>query len=123
MWRAKRGEYYYSYDCVGDIIRNKENWDLVDEELFYNFNYFQTKELAKEYMLSQYGKRAEIEQWYYFIDFTDKYSPQVKSKREEHSEEDFKRYIGRNYYVNKLNAYNDINRYLNMLLEYYRNNY
>ena len=48
-WRAKKGERYYSINCVmGSIIRFIERGDICDNGLWNALVYFRTEEQAKE---------------------------------------------------------------------------
>ena len=47
-WRAKKGEGYYFIDNSVRVPLHMENRDGVDNQLWNAYNYFHTKEQAKE---------------------------------------------------------------------------
>ena len=47
-WRAKKGERYYSINCVMGSIRFIERGDICDNGLWNALVYFRTEEQAKE---------------------------------------------------------------------------
>lgn len=47
-WRAKKGERYYSINCLMESIRFMERGDICDNGLWNSLFYFRTEEQAKE---------------------------------------------------------------------------